>query len=113
MERDIESKRFKLSDYNSQKEMNEAVKAYMDKLRKDYPFYLVTKEFGINRDVLVRMTKPNNKNLNQVRKRIKEKEEEEKLYYLNPRERDKQRERQRQRERERERERSRGRERCR
>lgn len=94
MQRDIESKRFKVSDYENQIEMNNAVKEYMDKLRKDYPFYLVTKEFCANRDILVRMTKPDTRKVNQIRTKLKE-QEKEREYYIEPRERDREKERQR------------------
>lgn len=98
MQRDIESKRFKVSDYKNQIEMNLAVKEYMDRLRRDYPFYLVTKEFCSNRDVLVRMTKSDTRKINDIRNKLKQ-QEKEREYYIEPRERDREKERQRMRER--------------
>ena len=74
MEKELESKIFKLEDYNSKKDMEEHIKEYMKKLKNNYPYAVVTKEFYKVNSILVRATQINF--INKVQELKKEKEEE-------------------------------------
>ena len=57
MEREIESRIFRESEYSTNKEMQDEVEEYMKKMRYSYPRYIVTKEFYKGRNILVKVIK--------------------------------------------------------
>ena len=65
MEKEIASKIFMIENYNNKEEMEFYIKKYMEKLRKDYPSTIVTREFYKGHNVFVRATEitPNVKSI--------------------------------------------------
>lgn len=61
MEKQLASKIFMLEDYNNKENMEEHIKEYIKRLREDFPFSVITREFYKGNGVLVRATqiKPN------------------------------------------------------
>ncbi len=56
MERELASKIFMIEDYNNKENMEIHIKEYMKKLKEDYPYSVVTREFYKGSNVLVRAT---------------------------------------------------------
>ena len=61
LEKELESKIFMLKDYNSKESMEEDIKEYIEKLKKNYPKSVVTREFYKGENILVRVTEIYNK----------------------------------------------------
>lgn len=61
MERELEKKIFVLTNYIDKLDMEEHIKLYIKKLKKDYPTAIVTREFYKGNNVLVRATQINSK----------------------------------------------------
>lgn len=61
MEQEIERKIFLIENYNDKFIMEEEIKRYINKLRKDFPSAIVTREFYEGRNILIRATQINNK----------------------------------------------------
>jgi hypothetical protein len=57
MEKELESKIFMVQDYSSKEEMEKNIKEYISKLKKSYPYAIVTREFYKGRNILIRATK--------------------------------------------------------
>ena len=76
METELASKIFMLEDYVSRENMEEHIKEYIKKLKDDFPFSVVTREFYKGDGVLVRATQINF-NIN-IKRHDLEKEELEK-----------------------------------
>ena len=76
LETELASKIFMLEDYGSRENMEEHIKEYIKKLKDDFPFSVVTREFYKGDGVLVRATQINF-NIN-IKRHDLEKEELEK-----------------------------------
>lgn len=59
MEKELESRIFMIQNYESKEEMEKVIKEYICKLKNDYPFAIVTREFYKGKNVLVRASKMN------------------------------------------------------
>ena len=70
MEKELASNVFLLQEYASKEIMEEYIKEYIQKLKKDYPLAIVTKEFFKGKNILVRATQvsPIQKNKKELEK---------------------------------------------
>lgn len=76
MERELVSKIFILEKYNSKENMEEDIKEYVNKLKRDYPMAVVTREFYRGQNILVRATEFDDKLNNRESIRQKEREDD-------------------------------------
>lgn len=74
MERELDSKVFMIDDYADKSNMEEHIKKYIRKLKNEYPTAVVTKEFYKGKNILVRATHVETKNLQINKEKLKEKE---------------------------------------
>lgn len=56
MEKELESKIFRVEDYANKNNMEEHIKEYIRKLKMEYPQATITKEFYKGKNILVRAT---------------------------------------------------------
>lgn len=78
METELASKIFILEDYSSKENMEEHIKEYIKRLKDEFPFSVVTREFYKGNSILVRATQifsPINSKNNNLEKEELEKEE--------------------------------------
>lgn len=56
MEKEVASKIFMIEDYNNKENMEVHIKEYIKRLREEYPFSVITREFYKGSNILVRTT---------------------------------------------------------
>lgn len=56
MEKEVASKIFMIKDYNDKENMEVHIKEYIKRLREEYPFSVITREFYKGSNILVRAT---------------------------------------------------------
>lgn len=64
MEKEIASKIFMIEDYKNKESMELHIKEYIKKLKEDYPYSVITREFYKGQNILVRAIEICNKMTN-------------------------------------------------
>ena len=79
MERELESKIFNIEDYDNKESMEIHIKEYIKKIKEEYPYSVVTREFFNGRNILVRATQItfNERNVKKEKERQEELEKQE------------------------------------